>query len=81
LPGIILVAFGVPALVMDNVLRPILIRHGADLPLLLVLAGVIGGLLAFGVLGLFLGPVILAVTYTLLQHWIAAAKQQGAPIP
>jgi predicted PurR-regulated permease PerM len=48
---------------------------------LLVLAGVIGGLLAFGVLGLFLGPVILAVTYTLLQHWIAAAKQQGAPIP
>jgi len=80
-PGIILVAFGVPALVMDNVLRPILIRRGADLPLLLILAGVIGGLLAFGLLGLFLGPVILAVTYTLLQHWIAAAKQQGAPIP
>jgi predicted PurR-regulated permease PerM len=81
LPGIILAAFAVPALVMDNVLRPILIRRGADLPLLLILVGVIGGQLSFGLLGLFLGPVILAVTYTLLQHWIAAAKQQGTPIP
>ena len=40
----------------------------------LILVGVICGLLAFGLLGLFLGPVILAVTYTLLQHWIAGAK-------
>ena len=40
-------------------------------PLLLILVGVIGGLLAFGVIGLFLGPVVLAVTYTLLQAWIA----------
>ena len=54
-----------------NVLRPILIRRGADLPFLLILVGVIGGLLAFGLLGLFLGPVILGVGYTLLQHWIA----------
>ena len=47
---------------MDNFLRPILIKRGADLPLLLILAGVIGGLVAFGLLGLFLGPVILAVS-------------------
>jgi len=58
----------------DNVLRPVLIRRGADLPLLLILVGVIGGLLAFGLLGLFLGPVVLAITYTLLQNWIAEAK-------
>ena len=62
--------FTVVSLLMDNILRPILIKRGADLPLLLILLGVIGGLLAFGLLGLFLGPVILAVTYTLLQHWV-----------
>ena len=55
---------------LDNVLRPILIRKGADLPLLLIFAGVIGGLLAFGIIGLFVGPVVLAVTYTLLKQWV-----------
>jgi len=55
---------------IDNVLRPALIRQGADLPLLLIFAGVIGGLLAFGLVGLFAGPVILAVSYTLLRAWI-----------
>src|SRR6185369_1514579 len=56
---------------LDNVVRPILIRRGADLPLLLIFAGVIGGLVAFGILGLFVGPVVLAVAYTLLMEWIA----------
>ncbi len=74
-PGIILLVLGVPALLMDNVLRPILIRRGADLPLLLILVGVIGGLVAYGLLGLFVGPVILGVAYTLLQHWMAEAKR------
>jgi len=70
-PGIILVIFTVMALTMDNFLRPFLIKRGAELPLLLILVGVIGGLLAFGLLGLFLGPVVLAITYTLLQNWVA----------
>ena len=69
--GIVLAAFTVMALTMDNFLRPFLIKRGADLPLLLILVGVIGGMLAFGLIGLFLGPVVLAVTYTLLQNWIA----------
>jgi len=56
---------------LDNVLRPLLIRRGADLPLLLIFAGVIGGLLAFGIIGLFVGPVALAVAYTLLKDWVA----------
>lgn len=58
---------------LDNVLRPWLIRKGADLPLLLIFAGVIGGLFAFGLIGLFVGPVLLAVTYTLLDAWIGDA--------
>ena len=61
---------------MDNVLRPILIRKGADLPLLLIFSGVIGGLIAFGIVGLFVGPVVLAVTYTLLKEWM---DEGGAP--
>ncbi|WP_313953407.1 AI-2E family transporter YdiK [Accumulibacter sp.] len=56
---------------LDNFLRPILIQKGANLPLLLILAGVIGGLLAFGLVGIFVGPVVLAVAYTLLQAWMA----------
>ena len=55
---------------LDNFLRPILIKKGADLPLLLIFAGVIGGMLGFGLIGIFIGPVVLAVTYTLLQAWI-----------
>ena len=56
---------------LDNVLRPILIRRGADLPLLLIFAGVIGGLIGFGIIGLFVGPVVLAITYRLLEAWVA----------
>ena len=54
-----------------------LIKKGADLPLLLILVGVIGGLLAFGVLGLFVGPVLLAVTYTLLKAWVVAGEEEA----
>ncbi len=55
---------------IDNVLRPVLIRKGADLPLWLVFSGVVGGLLAFGIVGLFVGPVVLAVSYSLLADWV-----------
>jgi predicted PurR-regulated permease PerM len=58
-------------LTMDNVLRPVLIKRSANLPLLLIFIGVIGGLLAFGLIGIFVGPVVLAVGFTLLQAWVA----------
>jgi predicted PurR-regulated permease PerM len=64
---------------LDNILRPILIKKGADLPLLLIFAGVIGGLFAFGLLGLFVGPVLLAVAYTLLDAWVKEASDADAP--
>jgi predicted PurR-regulated permease PerM len=68
--GIALVVLAVVVTSLDNVLRPMLIRMGADLPLLLIFAGVIGGLLAFGLVGIFVGPVVLAVGYTLLEAWM-----------
>jgi len=55
---------------MDNFLRPILIKKGADLPLLLIFAGVVGGLIAFGLIGIFVGPVVLAVAHKLLSAWV-----------
>ena len=61
---------------MDNFVRPVLIRRGADLPLLLIFAGVIGGLVAFGIVGIFVGPVVLAVTFTLLDDWVTPKAQE-----
>lgn len=74
--GAFLLVWSLVVGLLDNVLRPMLIRRGADLPLLLVIAGVIGGLLAFGLIGIFVGPVVLAVSYTLLDAWI---HQEQAP--
>ncbi|MCC6673043.1 MAG: AI-2E family transporter YdiK [Planctomycetes bacterium] len=56
---------------LDNVVRPLLIKKGLDLPLALVFSGVIGGLIAFGPVGLFAGPMVLAVAHTLLRAWVA----------
>ncbi len=69
--GVALLVWTLGVGTMDNFLRPMLIRKGADLPLLLIFAGVIGGLVAFGIVGLFVGPVVLAVAYTLLNEWMA----------
>jgi predicted PurR-regulated permease PerM len=73
--GIALAIWSLVVGTMDNFLRPVLIRMGADLPLLLIFAGVIGGLVAFGLVGIFVGPVILAVAYTLLQAWVDDADR------
>jgi len=77
--GGVLVAFAVVIIPLDNFLRPVLIRKGADMPLILVFIGVIGGLLAMGVIGLFIGPVILAVANTLLKLWISTEPADEVP--
>lgn len=58
---------------VDNILRPYLISRGAKLPFALILMGVIGGLLAWGIIGLFIGPTLLAVAYSLVRTWIGKA--------
>jgi predicted PurR-regulated permease PerM len=78
--GTVLLVIAAVAGTIDNVIRPILIRKGADLPLLLIFSGVIGGLIAFGVIGLFIGPVVLAVTYTLLKAWVTGSVQEHATV-
>ena len=68
--GTVLLVWTVIVTTLDNVLRPVLIKKGADLPLLLVFAGVIGGLIALGIVGIFIGPVVLAVAFTLIKAWV-----------
>ncbi len=66
----LLLVWTLPVAALDNVLRPILIRRGADLPFLLIFGGVVGGLISFGLIGIFVGPVVLAVAFTLLDAWV-----------
>jgi predicted PurR-regulated permease PerM len=68
--GTFLLVWSLIASLIDNVLRPLLVRRSADVPLLLIFVGVIGGLIAFGLLGIVVGPVVLAVAYTVLNTWI-----------
>jgi predicted PurR-regulated permease PerM len=66
---------------IDNILRPMLIRRGANLPLLLVFIGVIGGLFAFGIIGIFIGPVVLAISYSLLVDWVNSPPPASSATP
>ena len=61
---------------VDNFLRPWLIARGSDLPFLLVFMGVIGGVLTFGILGIFLGPTLLAVASALLREWLTYDRRK-----
>ena len=76
--GTFLLVWTLVAGTMDNFLRPILIKRGANLPLLLIFAGVVGGLLAFGLIGIFVGPVVLAVADALLNAWIDRGDDENA---
>ncbi len=68
-------AYTVPLLLVDNVLRPIVMARGLQTPMVVILAGVICGTLAGGLIGLFVGPVVLAVFYDLVVAWIVAGRK------
>jgi predicted PurR-regulated permease PerM len=75
--AILLLIWSIMIAMLDNVLRPLLIKRGVNLSMLLILSGVLGGMFAFGIVGLFIGPVILAVTSTILNAWI----NEQPPLP
>jgi predicted PurR-regulated permease PerM len=70
LPAILFTVYMLPVGVMDNVLRPMIVAKGLPVPIAVMFVGVIGGALVGGLLGLFIGPVVLAVAYQLLIFWI-----------
>lgn len=63
---------------IDNIIKPWLISRGAQMPFVLVFLGVIGGVLAFGFIGVFLGPVLLAVGYTVVLAWMRGKEEAAA---
>ncbi|MDM9625605.1 AI-2E family transporter [Rhizobium sp. S152] len=76
--ALIFTILAVPVMVVDNVLKPILMAKGLATPMVVILIGVIGGTLSYGLLGLFLGPIVLSVFYELLRAW---AWQPQVPSP
>jgi len=64
----------------DAVLKPLMIGHGLEVPMPVILLGVIGGVMAYGLVGLFIGAVLLAVGYVLLREWLGSKEEPAAPI-
>lgn len=78
--AIFMVLYGLLAISsIDNVVKPFLISRSSNLPLLLIVLGVFGGVIAFGFIGVFIGPPVLAVGLTLVQLWIA--RSEARPVP
>lgn len=66
---------------VDNIIKPYLISHGAKIPFVIVFMGVIGGALAFGLVGVFLGPTLLAVAYRVVEEWSSSQALLESPSP
>jgi predicted PurR-regulated permease PerM len=78
--GIFMLIWGVGVASLDNVVKPWLISQGSNMPFILIFIGVIGGALAFGFIGVFLGPTLLAVGYRLAEEWISSHRS-ATPAP
>ncbi len=75
LPALLFTVYMIPVGLLDNFLRPIIVAHGLPVPIAVMFVGVIGGALTGGLLGLFIGPVVLAIGYQLFSAWIAEGAQ------
>jgi predicted PurR-regulated permease PerM len=74
--GIFMIIWGIVVSSIDNVIKPLLISQGANMPFLLILMGVLGGAIAFGFVGVFLGPTLLAVVYRIVMEWIPTGEPE-----
>lgn len=80
-PGtaLFMAALFAPLVVIDQILRPLMMARGLATPMLVVIIGVIGGTVSYGLIGLFLGPVILGVSYELFTAWLRAGPDAAPP--
>ena len=76
--GLFMILWGLFVSMVDNFLKPWLIGFGIEMPMSLTILGVFGGFIAFGFLGLFIGPILIAIMFTLLQAWRAAIWDHSA---
>ena len=77
LPVLLFVAWNIPILALDNILKPILMGRGVDAPMLIIFIGAIGGFIGFGFLGLFFGAVVLVIAYDLLVVWLEESQPEA----
>lgn len=75
--AIFMLIWGIGVSSVDNVIKPWLISQGSDMPFILIFFGVLGGALAFGFIGVFLGPTLLAVGFRLIEEWFSASRQDA----
>lgn len=78
-PAIVFTVWSLIAGVSDNILKPLMLGRGLEVPMPVILIGVIGGMIADGLLGLFVGPVLLAVGYVLLVEWVNSGLGENEP--
>jgi len=78
LPTLVFAVYSLVAGLADNVLKPLLLGRGVDVPMPVVLLGALGGMVVQGIIGLFLGPVILAVAYNLFWQWVDEQDETAA---
>jgi predicted PurR-regulated permease PerM len=78
-PAIIFTVYMIPVGLLDNVMRPIIVARGLPVPIAVMFIGVVGGALTAGLLGLFIGPVVLAVGYQLFSAWISGGTDANQP--
>ena len=71
--ALIFTAYMIPVGLADNILRPLIMARGLPTPMPVILVGVIGGMVAYGISGLFVGPIVLAVLWALVQEWAVEA--------
>lgn len=76
--ALLFTAFMVPVTILDNFLKPIVLAHGLATPMLIIFIGVLGGTLAHGLIGLFVGPIVLAVGYELLVLWVTGGRGRSS---
>ena len=74
-PAIIFTVYAIVVSMSDGFLKPILLGKGLETPMLVILIGALGGMMFQGILGLFIGPVILSIVYNLYRHWVAEGEQ------
>ena len=74
--GIFMLVWGVGVASLDNIVKPLLISQGSDMPFILIFFGVVGGALTFGFIGVFLGPTLLAVGFRIAEEWSATVHKR-----
>ena len=72
--ALIFTAYMIPVGLVDNLLRPLLMARGLTTPMPVIIVGVIGGTLAYGIVGLFFGPIVLSVAWAVLVSWVQGVE-------